>query len=372
MLYFSGLAHTTWRSGQDNVNVPLAFLPVLFDCPLLMARKDQATSELPERLSAFVSSTQSQIEASRAEAEWFERNITALLAKLDQQEERQKDVTAALQQQLAAATCTGDERYPRFWATQLPSTAARSTIRTLSAWFCRLGIPTTLRSDGGPPFNSHDFSTFLDRWSVTHAPSSPHYPQSNGHAEANVKKVKFLLCKTAPDGDIASTAFQQRVLELRNTPDASGGSPAQIVFGQPLRSTVPAHHSSFATEWSAACDRIDQRAADHRDATIRTYNRSRKPLGPLQLGTFVRLQNPHTKLWDKVATIVSIGQHRTCRIRLDSGRVLWRNRRFPRAIPPTIPPAPTPPPDAENQSSDTTSDPRRSTRTRHAPRRLTM
>ena len=73
---------------------------------------------------------------------------------------------------------------------QLPSTAARSTIRTLAAWFCRLGIPTTLRTVGGPPFNSLDFRTFLDRWSVTHVPSSPHCPQSNGHAEANVKKVK--------------------------------------------------------------------------------------------------------------------------------------------------------------------------------------
>ena len=141
---------------------------------------------------------------------------------------------------------------------QLPSTAARPTIRTLAAWFCRLGIPTTLRTDCGPPFNSHDFRTFLDRWSVTHAPSSPKYPQSNGHAEANVKKVKFLLRKTAPDGDIASTAFQQRLLELRNTPDASCRSPAQIVFGHPLRSIVPAHHCSFATEWSAACDRIEQ------------------------------------------------------------------------------------------------------------------
>ena len=51
-----------------------------------------------------VSATQSQIEASRAQAERSERNFTALLAKLDQQEERHKDTTAALQQQLAQAT----------------------------------------------------------------------------------------------------------------------------------------------------------------------------------------------------------------------------------------------------------------------------
>ena len=51
-----------------------------------------------------MSATQSQIKASRAQAERSERNFTALLAKLDQQEERHKDTTAALQQQLAQAT----------------------------------------------------------------------------------------------------------------------------------------------------------------------------------------------------------------------------------------------------------------------------
>ena len=252
---------------------------------------------------------------------------------------------------------------------QLPSTAARPSIRTLAAWFCRLGIPTMLRTDGGPPFNSHDFRMFLDRWSVTHAPSSPHCPQSNGHAEANVKKVKLLLRKSAPEGDITSTAFQQGLLELRNMPDASGRSPAQIVFGHSLRSTVPAHHTSFATEWSTASDQIDQRAADLRDAAISTYNRSSKPLGPLQLGATIRVQDPQTKLWDKIATVISIGQHRTYRVRLASGRVLWRNRRFLRVVPS----APTSSP-AENQPSSDTSDhaPRRSTRTRNAPTRLTM
>ena len=244
---------------------------------------------------------------------------------------------------------------------QLPSTAARPTIRTLAAWFCRLGIPTTLRTDGSPPFNSHDFRTFWDRWSVdvTHAPSSPHCPQSNGHAEANVKKVKLLLRKSAPEGDITSTAFQQGLLELRNMPDASGRSPAQIVFGHSLRSTVPAHHTSFATEWSTASDQLDQRAADLRDTAISTYNRSSKPFGPLQLGTTVRVQDPQTKLWDNIATVISIGQHRTYRVRLASGRVLWRNRRFLRVVPS----APTSSP-AENQPSSDTSD--------HAPHRSGM
>ena len=100
-----------------------------------MARKGQATSELPEWLSAFVSATQSQIEASRAQAERSERNFTALLAKLDQQEERHKDTTAALQQQLAQATNATPASGPPSAPPSRPSvcsTASKAHARSLS------------------------------------------------------------------------------------------------------------------------------------------------------------------------------------------------------------------------------------------------
>ena len=59
-----------------------------------------------------------------------------------------------------------------------PPPPPRSTIRTLAPWFCRLGIPTTLCTDGSPPYNSRDFRKFLDHWGITQVSSLPHYPQS--------------------------------------------------------------------------------------------------------------------------------------------------------------------------------------------------
>ena len=130
---------------------------------------------------------------------------------------------------------------------QLPSTTARSTIRTLAAWFCRHGMPTTLRTDGSPPYSSHNSRKLLDRWGVTHVSSLPHNPQSNGRVEANVEKLQLLLRSTAPDGNINTADF----VELRNTPDASGRSPAETSLGHQFCSSLPrariirAH--SFAT-----------------------------------------------------------------------------------------------------------------------------
>ena len=77
--------------------------------------------------------------------------------------------------------------------------------------------------------------------------STPYYPQSNGHAEAAVKAMRHLVFKTSADGSIDDD-FYRGPLELRNTPRANGRSPAQVIFGHPIRSCVPAHHSTFAAE----------------------------------------------------------------------------------------------------------------------------
>ena len=45
-------------------------------------------------------------------------------------------------------------------------------------------------SDGGPNFISHQFQNFSTHWGFRHQVSSPHYPQSNGEAEATVKAMK--------------------------------------------------------------------------------------------------------------------------------------------------------------------------------------
>ena len=37
--------------------------------------------------------------------------------------------------------------------------------------------------------------SFCSRWQITHVTSSPHHPQSNGHAEAAVKAMKTLNLK---------------------------------------------------------------------------------------------------------------------------------------------------------------------------------
>jgi transposase InsO family protein len=101
-----------------------------------------------------------------------------------------------------------------------PSAGQVATV--IEEWFVDHGVPHRFRSDGGPQFAAKRFTDFLKEWHVAPAPSTPHYPQSNGHAESVVKSMKMLIRKSCPNGDITATEFRRALLEFRNTPRQHG------------------------------------------------------------------------------------------------------------------------------------------------------
>ncbi|XP_043236499.1 uncharacterized protein K02A2.6-like [Amphibalanus amphitrite] len=215
---------------------------------------------------------------------------------------------------------------------QLPrgDTTSRQIIKALREAFVSLGVPVRLRTDGGPQYKSREVANFLKRWGVQHVISTPYYPQSNGHAESAVKLLKHLVSKTTEGGSF-NDMFYRGLLELRNTPRADRRSPAQMVFGHPIRSCVPAHHSTFAVQWQQHADECDSKAAKVLNQAQRHYNSSAHTLPSMKIGVHVRIQDPISKRWDKLGTIVGVGYHRDYLVKTPSDRVLWRNRRFIRS-----------------------------------------
>ena len=271
--------------------------------------------------------------------------------------------------------------YPIIAALNAPPTAA-ATIDKLKVIFTMFGCPSRLFSDGGRQFTAQDTQDFLRRWGVTHRLSSAHYPQSNGLAESAVKALKTLLLKTG--GRFNSEQFNEGLLELRNSPRPGGKSPAEIVFGHPIRSRVPTHHSAFDKEWLVSMEDYDRKKAQLQEDAAIDYNKTAHKLPQIAIGAQVRLQDPTTKLWDKIAVVLSRGNWHNYRVRLPSGRCYWRNRRFLRTA--HIPPpaddlpeetqisnqAPTMDTSTELQDTAEKTEPRRSKRTRFAPTRLDL
>ena len=75
-------------------------------------------------------------------------------------------------------------------------TTTMKTLAVLYGWFCeRTGFPTTLVSDNGPQFTSHEFANKMSKWGIKHILTPPYHPQSNGIAEKGVGIVKDKLRK---------------------------------------------------------------------------------------------------------------------------------------------------------------------------------
>ena len=85
--------------------------------------------------------------------------------------------------------------------------SSQQVISANRKFFVDTGVPVRIRTDGGPQFSSSSFRQFLKRWGVIQALSSPHYAQSNGHAEAAVKAMKNPVAKSTENGNIDSNKF---------------------------------------------------------------------------------------------------------------------------------------------------------------------
>lgn len=210
-------------------------------------------------------------------------------------------------------------------------------ITTLRKFFAATGVPEILRSDGGPQFKAESLRKFLHHWGVRIHQSAPYYPQSNGHAESAVKAVKHLIIKCTRNGNLDTDEFAAALLELRNSPRLDGQSPAQVLFGHPVRSIIPIHRRSYEEEWQKdQSECLEKRDYAKKKAELR-YNESARSLPEFRLGTRVNLQDHKTGRWKVTGRVVEIGRNRQYLIKKSDGRSVWRNRRFIRRYYPVVP-----------------------------------
>lgn len=108
-------------------------------------------------------------------------------------------------------------------------------------------------SDNGTQFTLGAFHEFTEDYKFRQTFTSPHYPQSNGEAESAVKISKRILRQD----DIFKA-----LLSYRNTPiEATGKSPAELMMGRKLRTTIPMIPEMLDPEWM---DRDDVFLRDQR------------------------------------------------------------------------------------------------------------
>ena len=113
----------------------------------------------------------------------------------------------------------------------ITSTAAKTIIPALQDILGTFGIPKTIKSDNGPPFNSREFGLFSQNEGFTHRRIRPLWPRANGICERFMKN----LTKVVKNCSIGQNKFEIELLNFlrsnRAAPHPSTKfSPNQLLF----------------------------------------------------------------------------------------------------------------------------------------------
>ena len=122
----------------------------------------------------------------------------------------------------------------------MKSTKAHLVIRCIEKMIITHGVPVTLRSDNGQPFDSEEFSEFCREYGITQIKGIPYWPPSNGEVEShNQTLLKALRIAKIEKSDY-KLEIERLLFAYRTTPQSTTGvSPAELMFGHKLRSKLP-------------------------------------------------------------------------------------------------------------------------------------
>ena len=216
-----------------------------------------------------------------------------------------------------------------FEVQDMTSTVASRVITVLKSWFARHGIPITVMSDNGPPFNSESFQEFSDEWDFNHITSSPHHPQSNGKVENAVKTCKSLLKKARDDKQDPLLS----ILEWRNTPtEGVGASPAQLLYGRHTRTRLPVARKQLKP---TLIEGVTKRMEKSKEKQKRYFDRQSRTLEKLSTGDVIRMRCPGDSKWS-LGKVIEVMGFRSYLVEVN-GRRYRRNRKHLRTTAEQLP-----------------------------------
>lgn len=121
----------------------------------------------------------------------------------------------------------------------LITTAAETVIPPFDQILATHGIPEKVKTDNGPPFNSHDFSQYAKKRVFKHQLITPEQPSANGLAENFMKMLQKVAHTAYVEHKDPKEAVHRYLLSYRAIPHtATGKSPALMLFNRQIATSV--------------------------------------------------------------------------------------------------------------------------------------
>ena len=207
---------------------------------------------------------------------------------------------------------------------RLPNSSTHMVIKELGLVFTELGRPFVLRSDNGPCYSSREFHYFLSFYQVDHITSSPHYPQSNGFAEALVGIAKKLMEKSVKEGK----PWNHDLLQYRTTPISSTlPSPLEMLTEWRPHSSLPQLPSSIGKNMETS--RIHQELLKRQPNNTSTISMDLEP------GQHVFVKEVNGNIWRTATVNQPAAEPHSYWVRFPDNSILRRTSSMikPRSLP---------------------------------------
>ena len=114
---------------------------------------------------------------------------------------------------------------------EVPTTAHHYVLPKLDTIFSLMGIPDKLRSDNGPPFQSHAISKFLKSYNIKHRKITPLWPRANAICERFMRNINRVMRNSKVNGSNWKDDLEIFLSQYRATPhDSTGIPPAKLML----------------------------------------------------------------------------------------------------------------------------------------------
>ena len=206
---------------------------------------------------------------------------------------------------------------------KIPNQKANTVSKVLEKWSLTLGLPTVIKSDGGPCFKAGPFSAFCQEYGISHILTSPYNPTSNGQVERSIGEIKKLMIKN-PQFSPFKAAFVLNNMERRG----NMGTPLNLFMGRSTRGLDTNSQNKHMDKARSLKLRQEEALKKYKKKGLH-YNRD-----SFKVGDRVLVQCPFSKSWTKAgviseARVVAAGQGaRSFLVSGDDGKEYFRNTRF--------------------------------------------
>ena len=131
----------------------------------------------------------------------------------------------------------GRTRFPE--VEMVRSTNAKSTIERFERVFATHGLPRTIVSDNGPPFQSNEIREYMLTNNITRRKITPLWPQAKAEAEAFMKPLKKCMQTASIEHKNPRKQLQTFLMNYRATPHCTTKvPPATAFFGRIIRTKL--------------------------------------------------------------------------------------------------------------------------------------